>query len=556
MKQQQNKITALYSRLSRDDELYGDSSSIQTQKALLSQYAKQYGFAQTEFYVDDGFSGTNFNRPDFQRLKEDIERGNIGTVIVKDLSRFGRDYLQVGMFTENFFPDYDIRFIAIDDNVDSDKGDNEFAPFKNIMNEWYARDVSRKVRSGRKIRAQQGLYMGSFAPYGYLKDPDNKYKLIPDGETAPTVKLMYNLASRGMSPYKIGRHLQSIQIKSPREVLIERGVFTKCPTPFPYYWDDVTVYRILKSRVYLGHIVGYKSTPKSYKNKKRIIRSEDDWIEVKDKHEPLVDEDLFDLVQKEIKVKRIYGKSEFVNLFVGKIFCADCGKQMHLSTAVRNRHAFTCSTYKRYGKTSCGMHYIQNKILCDIVLNRIKQMIDEVCEDSDFFVSRLQESQDNNAEVEMQKLAKSVAVSEKRISEINAIIKKLYEDNALGKISDERYAILSGDYEQEQKALQAQVLAAKKELTELTETQSGTEKFVSAVRKYKELTELNEAVIIELIDKIIIHNGVWDDGSTTQSNESRARQGSRTQKIDIYYNFVNTLESTVLQTPPQGNSKY
>lgn len=551
MNKQQDKITALYTRLSRDDELYGDSSSIQTQKAMLLQYAKQNGFAATEYYVDDGYTGTNFKRPDFTRLKEDIERGVVGTVIVKDLSRFGRDYLQVGLYTENFFPDNDVRFIAIEDNVDSDKGDNEFAPFKNIMNEWYARDVSKKVRGGIRIKTQQGLYMGSFAPYGYQKDPNNKHKLIPDERTAPIVKLIFQMASTGKSPYKIARHLQALQIKTPREVLMERGLFADA-APYPFSWGDTVVYRLLKNRVYIGHMVGQKSTPKSYKNKKRIHRPADVWIEVKNTHEPLVDEDLFELVQKEIRVKRVYRKSDFVNVFAGKVFCPDCGKSMNISSAIQGKHALTCSTYKRYGKEYCGMHYIHYKTLYDVVLTRIRQMASDVCNDTGYFVRELEKSMGKSADSERRQLTKSVMNSERRISEIHAIIKKLYEDNVLGKISDERFTLLSGEYEQEQKTLQTQVAAEKKALTAMTESQTGAAKFLSVIQRCKDLTELNESIVIELVDKIVVHDGVWDDGSTVQSNGSRAGQGVRKQQIDIYYNFVGAVQNAVSETHAQN----
>jgi len=557
LKQQHDLIDALYSRLSRDDEQFGDSSSIQTQKAMLGQYAKQNGLTNPVYFVDDGYSGTNFNRPDFQKLVELIEKGQVRSITVKDLSRFGRDYLHVGLYTEQFFPDHDVRFIAIEDNVDSAKGDNEFAPFKNIMNEWYARDVSKKVRTGIRIKAQQGLYMGSFAPYGYRKSPDNKLKLIVDEQTAPIVRLIFELCSKGMSAHKIARHLQHSRIRTPRETLIaEQGIFANEAAPHPFGWLDSTVYTILKNRVYLGHMVSQKSTPKSYKNKKRIIRPETDWVEVKNTHEAIISEDLFEVVQKEIKIKRVYNKGEFVNLFVGKIFCADCGKPMHIASVVQGKYSYTCSVYKRHGKGACGMHYVKYSRLYDIVLGRIKQMASDVCGNTEYFVSELQKSIGKNADSEKQRLQKCVTASERRISEINAIIKKLYEDNALGRITDERFMLLSGEYEQEQKALQVQAAAAKKELSAITESQTGTNKFISVIQRYKDLTELTEAIIIELIDKIIVHEGVWNDGSTIQSNGVRAGQGSRKQQIDIHYNFVGTVQSAISQTHVQNQYTY
>jgi hypothetical protein len=270
-------------------------------------------------------------------------------------------------------------------------------------------------------------------------------------------------------------------------------------------------------------------------------------------HEPLIDETLFELVQKEVRVKRKPSlESDFVNIFTGRIFCADCGSPMNISKAVRNKHAFTCSVYKRHGREGCGMHYIQYKTLKDIILIRLKQMIGEVCNDTEYFVSELQKSQGQNLETERQKLTKNIAVSERRITEIHAIIKKLYEDNVLGKLTDERFSILSGDYEREQKTLQSQVLTAKKDLAQFAESQEGIDKFVASVQKYKELTDLDEAVIIELIDKIVIHDGVWDDGSTIQTNANRAEQGNRTQRIDIYFNYVATQQTSISETRAQN----
>ena len=550
--EQSTKITALYCRLSRDDEQYGDSSSIQTQKAMLSQYAVTNGFGTTEYYVDDGVSGTSFNRPSFVRLKEDIEQGLIGAVIVKDLSRFGRDYLQVGLYTQSYFPDNDVRFVAIDDNVDSDKGDNEFMPFKNIINEWYARDVSRKVRGGIKVKSGQGLYMGSFAPYGYRKDPDNKHKLIPHETTAPIVKRIFELASKGMSMHHIANRLRAERIKTPKETLIEeRGIF-KNLTPHPFGWQDKTIHNLLINRVYLGHMVSQKSTTKSYKHRKRITRAKSDWIEVKNTHEALVDESLFEVVQREIKVKRVYNKSDFVNIFTGKAFCADCGKPMHISCARDGKYALTCSSYKRFGKDACSMHYVKYSRLCKVVLDAVRQNVNEVLSDTEHFILGLQKALGKNADAERNLLVKSIAKAERRITEINSIIKRLYEDSVLGSLTKERYAVLSGDYEAEQKALYEQLSKDKRDLVSTQEQTDNIAKFISAISKYQNLTELDEVIVIDLIDKIIVHEGMWEDGTTTQAVCDRSEQGSRTQKIEIFYNFIGNVQTAISKTAPSN----
>jgi len=549
---QNQKITALYCRLSRDDEQYGDSSSIQTQKAMLENYAKQNNIFNTAFYVDDGYSGTSFNRPDFSRLKVDIDSGLIGTIIVKDLSRFGRDYLQVGMYTEHYFPDNDIRFIAIDDNVDSDKGSNEFAPFRNIMNEWYARDVSKKVRAGIKIKSSQGKYMGSFAPYGYIKDPLDKHKLIPCDETAFVVKEMFELASTGMSMHHIAKHLREKKILTPKEWLAKtRGVF-KSLAMHPCGWYDSTVHNILINKVYAGHMVSQKSTNKSYKNRKRFVRDESEWIEVKNTHEAIVSEDLFVATQKIISVKKPYGKTDFVNLFSGKIFCADCGKPMHMANRSKisvRKYSFTCSAYKRYGKEACSMHFVQYKTMCDIVLNSIREDIKSIAFDSEHYMVVLQKTLGKNADDKVQLLQKSIAKAEKRIMEIDTIIRKLYEDNALGKISDERFMSMSSGFDNEQQELKAHLIISKKELAIFNEQTDNISKFMSAINRYKDLTELNETIMIDLIDKIIVHEGVWQDGTNTQTlTGKREPQGHRVQKIEIYYNFIGNLQPTISTT--------
>jgi len=550
-----NKITALYCRLSRDDEQYGDSSSIQTQKILLENYAKQHALPNQKFYVDDGYSGTSFNRPDFINLKTDIENGLVSTVIVKDLSRFGRDYLQVGMFTEHYFPDNDIRFIAVEDNVDSDKGGNEFAPFRNIMNEWYARDVSKKVRAGFKIKSSQGLFTAPTAPFGYIKDPSNKHKLIIDQQAAMVVKQMFELSASGLSIHAIAKHLKQNKIQTPREIEYSKtGKFAKSVVPFPYHWADRSIHTMLQNRVYIGHMVNQKTTTKSYKNRKTVYKDKSEWIEVKNTHEAIVSEQLFDLVQKEISIKRRdWNKSNFVNLFAGKVFCFDCGKPLNLCV-----ERYSCSRYRRFGKQACSAHGISYKRVYDTVLGLIKDDLTAIALDTNYFVSRLNKSIGDNSDSKKQALSKSIAKAEKRILEIDSIIRKLYEDNVLGKITDDRFVCLSQDYEKEQAELKDQLITAKKELSALNEKTDNADKFLAVITRYKDLTDLSQNIILELVDKIVVHEsktvGTDTDNTSGATGKVKKSQLVKTQKIEIYYNFVGNLNQNTADTKQADNT--
>jgi len=526
MKQQLNQIDALYCRLSRDDEVYGDSSSIQTQKAMLSNYAKQNNLDNPVFFVDDGYSGTNFDRPDFQRLIGLIERGQVRSVLVKDLSRLGREYLQTGHYIENYFPDHDVRFIATEDNVDSLKGHNEFMPFRNIMNEWYARDISKKVRSAYKSKALQGKFTGSFAPYGYHKDPLDKYRLVIDKATAPIVKKMFELSSQGKTAYFICKYLKDNNIPTPKmRVIQEFGVWHSDEVrKHPCTWSEITVKSILKNRTYLGHHVSQRYTPKSFKNRKLVKRPESEWVEVKNTHEGIVDEDVFETVQRELSVKRHSNKKTKPNIFIGRIKCAVCGKSLIVNISKRTPN-ITCSRYKRYGLEGCTNHYANYNDVYAAVLNAVKDKASKVCSDTDYFLDGLINVLGRNTDNEKKQLEKAIAKAEKRVLEIHSIIKRLYEDNVLGKITDERFRFMSNDYETEQSSLSAELLSQKKLLMSMAEKSDNIHKFVSVVEKYKDLQTLDEAAIIELIDKIVVH-------------EVDKSSGNKVQKIDIYYNFI------------------
>ena len=533
MSLQQNKMTALYTRLSRDDDFQGDSMSIQTQKSMLSQYAEQNGFKETVFYVDDGFSGTSFERPDFQRMLSDIEDGKIGTVITKDLSRLGRDYLKTGFYTECYFPENHVRYIAVNDNVDTAKGDNEFAPFRNIMNEWYARDVSKKIKSAYRTKAQKGEFTGPYAPYGYRKSPEDKHKLIIDEETAPIVKRIFELAASGVSPFRITTILKKDGILKPRAYTMETaGKYVSAKNvKYPYDWGNQTIIQMLRNRVYLGHMVNNKSTTQSFKSKKLVALPEEQWIEVKNTHEPIVDEHTFMLAQKAAQVKRRPNHKGESQIFAGLLKCGDCGKA--LSYAKRQNRSYTgsyaCNTFRRYGKSYCSMHYVTYEALYDIVLGDINKQAKMAHLEPDNLLEQIAQMNNIKNKRQMAQAEKEILRTEKRFAELDVIIKRLYEDNVLGKLTDERFMVLSREYEDEQKQIKESIVSLKTQVTAFSDTQESSERFAKVVQKYCDIKELDAVILNELIDKIVIH-------------ECEYVNGERTQKIDIYYNFVGLLQ--------------
>lgn len=364
MKEHLNKTTALYCRLSRDDDYHGDSSSIKNQKEMLAEYAIVNRFENHAFYVDDGYSGTSFERPDFVRLINDIEKGKVSTVITKDLSRLGRDYLKTGLYIESYFPNHNVRFIAINDQVDSNKESNDFTPFKNIINEWYAKDISKKIKSAYHTKALKGEFTGPYAPYGYKKDPDNKYRLILDDETAVIVKRIFEYALDGVTPFRIASTLKKEGILKPRaKMMKDLGKYVSEKfVKYPYDWSYQTIFTILKNREYLGHIICNKNASKSYKDRSLIKLPKDEWIEVKNMHEPIINEKVFDEVQKIISVKKKKLKDEdSPQIFIGLLRCPDCGKTLSFKrTKDRKSYGhFACTTFRTFGKSYCTMHYIR-----------------------------------------------------------------------------------------------------------------------------------------------------------------------------------------------------
>lgn len=528
---QQEKITALYCRLSKDDLLNGDSMSIQNQKELLLKYANDNGYYNTEFFVDDGYTGTNFDRPDFKRLIEAVEDGKIGTVIVKDLSRFGREYLQTGFYTEMYLPDNDVRFIAINDSVDSDMGDNDFAPFRNIINEWYAKDCSKKIRAVMKMKAQRGDCLTGMAPYGYMKDPDDKTKLIPS-DRADYVKMMYRMAIEGCSCGEIATKMRSMNLPIPKADNYIRNGLENCASypKYPYYWLKATVKSILLNPVYTGKTVALRYTNKSYKNKKRIERPEDEWVVTDDTHEALVSQEDYDTVYKRLSVKTRDKVTNPDNIFRGLVMCPDCGKVHGFSKRYDNRNSkgvYRCQTAIRYGKDYCSSHYITFEQLYDVVLSDIQHHATLFEENADKYIDILSKASETDKVKEKNSLIKEQDKAKKRIGELDTLLQKIYEDMVFGVISKERYMSMSENMEKELSALKARSNEISAALQENDNNRTNAEKFAGLIENYIGITELDYELVHTLIEKIYIH-------------ERENIDGKAVVKVDIYYRFIGS----------------
>ena len=530
MNRQSDKITALYCRLSRDDDNEGDSNSIAHQIEILTRYAKDHGITNYKIYKDDGYSGTNFNRPGFQEMLADIEAGSVGMVIVKDMSRFGRNYLEVGMYTEIMFPDRDVRFIAINDGVDSSREDNDFTPFRNIINEWNAKDTSKKIRAVFRAKGMSGARLSTQAPYGYLKGKDGK--LVRDEETAPVVELIFQLAIEGNGPGKIARMLREREIVTPGTLAFQRtGRTDRYDPDHPCHWYSSTIAKILEQPEYLGHTVNFKTTKKSYKSKKKIINPPEKQTVFENTHEALVTQEIWDMVQKSRQQRRRPTKMGDMGMFSGLVFCADCGKPLHLNRTTsweRDKDNYMCGTYKRK-KGECTAHYIRAVVLESLVLENLRKVIAYVRDYEDDFVAQVMHNE-RAAKLTQQATAKrQLEQQTRRIGEIDTIIKKLYEDNVSGKLTDERFAKMTADYEQEQCTLETSTAELRKIVEGIERQTVNIKSFLKIVHGYIEPDTLTPDILHEFVEKIVVHA---PDKSS----------GHRTQQVDIHYNFVGEIE--------------
>ncbi len=535
-----DKITALYCRLSQDDMLDGESNSITNQKLILKKYADDNGFRNTVFYVDDGISGTTFVRDAFKEMMNDVENGKVGIVITKDLSRLGRDYLKTGEYVEIIFPDYDVRYIAINDNVDTFKGDNEFMAFKNIFNDWYARDCSKKIRAVFKAKGQSGKHL---CPpiYGYRKSDTDKDLWVIDEVAADVVRKIYRLCIDGYGPVQIARILTEQGIPTPTAYAISQGKNPNNKNARLHRWGANTICHILEKPEYIGHTVNFRTHMKSYKVHKIVYNPEEDFMIFENTHEPIVTKQEFELVQELRKNKRRPQKSDVVNPFAGIVYCAECGERMYLSRRKNERpeqEHMRCSTYAKE-QDKCSVHYIRTCVLNEIVLGELNKLLATVKADEDDFLQTAMNNSVQKKSSEITKAKKTVKQAEKRIAELDKLFTRLYEDNVLGKLSDERFTMMSTAYEEEQQKLKATV----SELTALIDASekksSDVTAFLEIVRKYEHITRLTPEIMHELIEKIVVHKA---DKSS----------GKRVQQIDIYYRFDVAISSVTTETGKYG----
>ena len=531
----QQLITALYPRLSHEDELQGESNSISNQKRILETYAKQNGFSNLRWYTDDGYSGANFQRPGFQAMLADIEAGKVGTVIVKDMSRLGRNYLQVGMYTEMIFPQKNVRFIAINDGVDSAQGENDFAPLRNIFNEWLVRDTSKKIKAVKRSKGMSGKPITSKPVYGYLMDEDENF--IIDEEAAPVVRQIYSLCLAGNGPTKIARMLTEQQIPTPGTLEYRRTGSTRRYHPgYECKWATNTVVHLLENREYTGCLVNFKTEKTSYKLKHSIENPPEKQAVFENHHEPIIDRETWERVQELRKQRKRPNRYDEVGLFSGILFCADCGSVMYqqrYQTDKRKQDCYICGSYKKR-TVDCTAHFIRTDLLTAGVLSNLRKVTSYAAKHEARFMKLLIEQNEDGDRRRNAAKKKELETAEKRISELSAIFKRLYEDSVTGRISDERFTELSADYEAEQKELKERAARLREELSKAQEATENAEKFMNVVRRHTTIEELTPTLLREFVEKIVVHESVALDG--------KRRGKLRRQEIEIYYSFVGKVE--------------
>ena len=527
-------VTAfLYERLSRDDNLEGESYSIGNQKKLLTKVAKEKGYTNLVHFLDDGISGVTMNRPGFQSMLTQLEQGKAAAVFVKDLSRLGRNYIEVGRLTEEFFPDHDIRLVAISDNIDTDEGENELAPIRNLFNEWYARDISKKRRISNKIKGNAGEPMGP-PPFGYMKDPDNPKRWIIDEEAAQIVRRIYGMILDGYGTEQIATTFEKEGILTPRAYWLKKGIKKpgKTKQQPSTKWNASTIVNILSLQEYCGDVLNFKTYSKSYKNKKRIPNDRENWAIFKDVHEPVIERTIWEQVQeKRGKIRRRKPKDGERNMFCGLLVCADCGHNLnfHFNQGNHDIKYFNCSNYNS-GRGSCtSTHYIRVDFLEQVVLGEIKRLTKYAVRYEDEFLQAVKGSSQKAAELARKRKKNELAAIQARDNELDGLFERIYEDNVSGKLSDERFFKMSKRYEAEQVDLAEKIKSLQKDLETLGSEAVSTDLFLSTVRKYTRVKTLTPRMLNELIDHIEVHQAEKMDGTWVQ-------------KLTIYYNCIGAID--------------
>jgi len=542
MKQPAIYNTAIYCRLSKDDGLEQDSSSIQTQKEMLSRYCREHGFIICEYYIDDGYSGKNFDRPDFKRMIADIEDGKINCVVTKDLSRLGRNYLETGGYTEIYFPEHGVRYIAVTDGVDTLNGSTmDITPFKNLLNDMFVKDISKKVKSALLTRQKQGKFIGNKAPYGYKKDPLDKNHLIIDEMYAPIVRRIFEMSKNGMGINAISKQLRIEKIPRPAAAAIEtiQSYDRYADDETACEWSHGSVRDILRNPVYAGHIRCQMRPKLSVKSEKRAYNGTSGAFIVENCHEPIIDPKDWEVVQQLITSRRhspAEGTKKYDNIFSGLLKCDMCGRSLTPSHANRrnkpefiDNYAYQCNMYRLKGKEYCTHHWLEARDLHEAILGDIKRIANETIKNDKKMLENISKKLRKNETDKSKQDEKDLRKLNKRLAELDRLFAKLYEDNASGKVSDRNYANLSAVYEKEQIEIEEKINALNAAIKANKENENNAENFVETIKNYADITELNAAILNTLIDKIVVH-------------EAEIINGEKVQKLDVYYKFVGMLD--------------
>ena len=545
-KQPDEKKVYLYGRLSHEDEQAGDSNSIINQRKILTEYAENNGFRNIEFIYDDGYSGADWERPAFTKMIEDVEAGRVSAIIVKDLSRFGRDYLRVGLYTEVMFPKYDVRLIAVHDNVDTERGDNDFAPMMNIFNEWYLKSTSKKIRAVWQAKGKSGERLAVIPIYGYRKPDDGTKGLVVDDESAEVVRRIFKMCTEGVGAAEIARTLMSERLLNPSAYKHENGIMTK-PRPMkdPYLWNATTIHKILDAPEYLGKTINFKTWSKSYKDNRPRLNPEDKQLVFEGTHPAIIDGATWEIVRKMRQTKRRAPRYGNVGLFTGLAYCSDCGaklyyltRELRTKTATRYEGAYSCSEYRKavqfQENRKCTCHYISEAALNEIVLEDMRKVFSFAVNHEREFARSVMETGEAEQRRGIAAKKRILAQKRSRVEELDILFERVYEDHVIGKLSDERFTKMSGKYEQEQQEIRSEIADLEAALAGQESQLGDVDKFLTAVHKYIEIQELSPAITNEFIDRIIVH-------------EPEKARGGRIQKVDIIYNGVGAVDTSLLK---------
>ncbi len=537
-RQANEKITALYCRLSRDDEVQGDSNSIVNQRMILEKYAKDNGFRNVQVFVDDGYSGANFERPDWKRMIQEVEQGNVGIVIAKDLSRIGRDYLRVGMYTEIVFKEKKIRFIAIGNDIDSDKqGGDDFTPFINILNEFQVRDTSRKIRHVFRVRGLEGKHVSGSTPYGYFRDPNNKGKWIVDEIAADVIRRIFKLLIEGNGVYQIAKILSNdkVLIPSAHWASIKSENLRKKNFYSPYAWGGTSVGKIISKEEYMGHTVSFKTHTVSYKVRRSVATPKEERMIFENTHEAIIDSETWHNAQRLRKTVRRPSKCGELSRLTGLLYCAECGSKLTHNRGIKGRgdltrkDDFCCSQYRSISR-NCSMHHIRSSIVEELILKALKDVTNYVKNNKSEFVKMISSNSSIQHENVMKKQRNKLASYRKRFNELDYLLKKIYEDNVSTKLSDKMFDKLSKDYEKEQYKIEDEISILESELEQAESKVANTDKFLALVERYTDFTELTTSMLNEFVEKIVVHERV------------RGYRYKVSQEIEIHFNFIGKLE--------------